>query len=255
MAVRPAATIATYCRPSAAAYVIGTACAESGSSVTQSSAPVRESNARKRPSLVAPTNTSPAAVTIGPPTLSRPVPRLLSGSSSVIPSGTRQTISPFAASTATSSPHGGFWHGHASEPPPRSFPDESAAVSCDQNRASGPPTALVRRYGMRSTRAPSPVCAEVASPVLGSSQPIPPSLLVLMKTRPRSGSTATPPQPAAPSEPGKTIVERGALFAARCRYGVNGPKFCSPPPRSRSDRQNAACAAVVSAATTMSSPA
>src|SRR5690242_11817967 len=32
---RPAATIATYCRPSAAAYVIGTAWAESGSSVTQ----------------------------------------------------------------------------------------------------------------------------------------------------------------------------------------------------------------------------
>src|SRR5262245_37981809 len=149
--------------------------------------------------------------------LSRPVPRLLSGSSSVIPSGTRQTTSPLAASTATSSPHGGFWQGHASEPPPRSLPDESAAVSYDQKRASGPPTALVRRYGMRSTRAPTPVWADVASPVFGSSQPMPPSLLEFTNTTPRSGSTATPPQLAAPSEPGKTMVERGSLPAARCR--------------------------------------
>ena len=64
------------------------------------SLPVFESNARKRRSFVAPINTNPPAVAIGPPRFIRPVFLLARGNSSVIPSGTCQAKSPVCASTA-----------------------------------------------------------------------------------------------------------------------------------------------------------
>src|SRR2546426_5326158 len=78
-----------------------------------SSLPVFESKARKRLSLVAPMNTKPPAVAMGPPMLKRPVFCLAGGNSSVTPSSTFQAISPVFAFTAIMWPHGGFWHGQA----------------------------------------------------------------------------------------------------------------------------------------------
>src|ERR1700685_1363270 len=91
---------------------MGTAVAVYRSLVTQSSLPVFESKARKRLSLVAPMKTSPPAVAIGPAKApARPVCCLAAGSSSVIPRGTVQTISPVLMFTADKLSQGGFWHG------------------------------------------------------------------------------------------------------------------------------------------------
>src|SRR5690606_34021064 len=73
--------------------------------------PVVASKARKRRSFVAPTNTRPPAVTVGPALPEFPTSCLPSGSSSITPSGTDHLIAPLFASTATSSPHGGLKHG------------------------------------------------------------------------------------------------------------------------------------------------
>ena len=79
--------------------------------VTHNSRPLRESNARKRLSSVEAINSTPPAVAIGPARTGRPVFCMPAGSCSVTPTGTRQAKSPVAAFTATSVPHGGFWHG------------------------------------------------------------------------------------------------------------------------------------------------
>jgi hypothetical protein len=71
----------------------------------------RNHRIRKRRSLVAPMNTSPPAVTMGPALPVEPVFRLPSGRASVIPSVVCQAISPVFAFTANKRPHGGFWHG------------------------------------------------------------------------------------------------------------------------------------------------
>src|SRR6202044_272002 len=66
----------------------------------------------KRLSLVPPINTTPPAVTIGPPCPNAPVLWMpAASSSSVTPSGTRHAISPLSPFTAISSAQGGFWHG------------------------------------------------------------------------------------------------------------------------------------------------
>src|SRR2546421_5957098 len=106
----PPAAITTNCLPDfLPRYVTGVACALASRSPAHSCSPVRESNARKRLSIVAPINTTPPSVTIVPPRLGVPVAAF---SSSTTPSGTFQTISPVFAFTALSVPHGGFWHGH-----------------------------------------------------------------------------------------------------------------------------------------------
>src|SRR5262245_42931989 len=111
----PDPVIATYCLP-LASYVIGTAIALLSSFVTQSSFPVFASNARNRLSFVAPLNTTPPAVAIDPPILILPVFFFPSGSSSVMPNTTCQTISPVFALIAVNCPHGGFWHGQLCSP-------------------------------------------------------------------------------------------------------------------------------------------
>jgi hypothetical protein len=99
-----------------------------------SSKPVRESKALKRRSLLAPMNSSPAAVVIGPPMFNRPVRCFGPESCSVIPSGTRHAMSPVCAFTATRFPHGGFWHGHAFSPAPWMLPPPFSSPSLDWKR-------------------------------------------------------------------------------------------------------------------------
>src|SRR3989442_2142690 len=93
---------------------MGVALAASISLVTHSSLPVFASSARKRASMVAPMNSSPPAVAIGPPRGSGvPVfgtPR--ASSSSNDPKGVRQSTSPEFTLTAMSSAQGGVWQGH-----------------------------------------------------------------------------------------------------------------------------------------------
>src|SRR5580692_9160137 len=80
--------IATYCLPSLPKKVTGTDSAPELNLVFHSILPVLESKARKWWSLVAPMNTSPPAVAMGPPVLRLPVFCFPAGSSSVMPSGT-----------------------------------------------------------------------------------------------------------------------------------------------------------------------
>jgi hypothetical protein len=78
--------------------------------VTQSSLPVFASKARKRPSDVAPTNTRPPAVTVGPALPPLPASCLPAGRFSFKPSTDCHTISPVLALTAYSFDHGGLTH-------------------------------------------------------------------------------------------------------------------------------------------------
>src|ERR1700733_10090503 len=101
---------------------MGFAVAEYSSCVVQSSLPVFESKARKRASLVAPMNTKPPAVAIGPAKApERPVLRFSGGRKSVTPSGTCQAISPVFAFTANNRSQGGLIHGRF----PRDLPSAS----------------------------------------------------------------------------------------------------------------------------------
>src|ERR1700731_1514117 len=102
---------------------MGVALAASTNLVFQISLPVRASNAWKRQWILAPINTSPPAVTIGPPRCSG-VPVLgtpSASNSSNDPRGTRHATSPVLTLTATISPHGGGWHGHFL-PPSQNLP-------------------------------------------------------------------------------------------------------------------------------------
>src|ERR1700744_1891525 len=85
---------------------MGGASAEAGSRTVHNSFPVFLSNARKRPSFVAPTNVNPLAVTIAPPRPGRPVFCIPAGKLSVTPRVVRHEILPVFTSTATSCPHG-----------------------------------------------------------------------------------------------------------------------------------------------------
>src|ERR1700681_4597173 len=190
---------------------MGIACALISSLVTHSSFPVFESNARKRLSLVAPMNTSPPAVAIGPPMFSRPVLRLPSGNSSVTPSVTCHANSPVLAFTAISRPHGGFWHGQACSPEFTMLPERG--LPSDHWKRDVGPRMLLRSY---CTAAPG---------AFFSIQPKLASSCELTKTYPIFGSAATPPQLTPPIEPGNSTVERGGAPSSRYRYGVNGPSL------------------------------
>src|SRR5437016_2256076 len=93
---------------------MGVALAASASRVTQSSLPVLASSARNRASMLAPMNSNPPAVAIGPPRGSG-VPVLgtpRASSSSKEPNGMRHATSAVFTLTAISSAQGGDWHGH-----------------------------------------------------------------------------------------------------------------------------------------------
>src|ERR1700684_1253622 len=85
---------------------MGVDSAEAGSLTVHNSFPLLVSKARKRPSLVAPTNVRPPAVTIAPPSPGRPVFCLPGGKLSVTPSVVRHAILPVFTSTATNWPQG-----------------------------------------------------------------------------------------------------------------------------------------------------
>src|SRR5438552_12875815 len=86
---------------------MGVACAAPPSLKVHSSLPFLASNARKRPSSVEPTKTSPPAVAMVPPFPGRPVFCLSGGRVSVTPSGTRHANSPVFTLTAVNCPQGG----------------------------------------------------------------------------------------------------------------------------------------------------
>src|SRR4051812_12938636 len=97
--------------------------------------------ARNRESLVAPMNTSPPAVTIGPAEPPRPVLRLPSGKLSLTPKVICHANSPVFALTAVSLPQGGFWQG----------------IPLAVNPAYGPgPVTLARSYGCVDPCVPLP---------------------------------------------------------------------------------------------------
>src|SRR5258708_3956399 len=100
---------------------MGFALALRSSLADHSSLPVFDSIARKRLSLVAPMNTRPPAVTVGPALPTPPTFCFPGGSDSFTPIGTSHPISPVLAFTANRRPHGGFWQGQL----PRTRPPAS----------------------------------------------------------------------------------------------------------------------------------
>src|SRR5437016_5580818 len=121
---------------------MGFALAFRSSLTDHSSLPVFASIARKRLSLVAPMNTRPPAVTVGPALPTPPVFCLPGGSASFNPSGSSQAMFPLLALTANKRPQGGFWHGQL----PSTLPLESLA--CALNPLYGPgPLIEPRSYG------------------------------------------------------------------------------------------------------------
>src|SRR3984885_6351103 len=101
---------------------MGIAVAAYSSCVVHNSLPVFESKARNRASLVAPMNTKPPAVEMGPANApARPVLRFSGGRKSVTPRGTCQATSPVFAFTANNRSHGGLIHGRF----PRDLPSAS----------------------------------------------------------------------------------------------------------------------------------
>src|SRR5262245_4640544 len=163
--------------------VIGTLWAQASSCVSHRRRPVRDSNARNRQSIVAPTNTRPLAVAMLPPTPSVPVSaNPFSFSASTTPSGTFHAISPRLTSTATSSPNGGAEHG--------------ILFSGFQKRPTAPP------HGARRTHIDGP--PSLASP--GTIFATCPRFITLVKTRPRVGSYERPFQLAPPSVLGNVTI-------------------------------------------------
>src|SRR5580765_2134341 len=161
----PPAATTTYWRLSLPRKVIGVVCAHAGSSVSQSCLPLRDSNARKRQSMVAPMKISPLAVAMLPPMFSVPVlskPFALSDSTN--PSGTLHATSPRLTSRATSSPNGGAEHG--------------IFVSGFQNRPTAPP------HGLRRTHVVGPPPRAVPCTILATC----PRFITLVNARPSVGS-------------------------------------------------------------------
>src|ERR1044072_6470176 len=104
--------------------------------VVQTSLPVLASNARNRRSFVAPTNTRPPAVTVGPALPLLPTRRLPSGRASFTPSTDSQAIVPVLRFTATSFDHGGRCQGSCG--PGRGRPLASYPWSGALNVKNGP---------------------------------------------------------------------------------------------------------------------
>src|SRR5438093_9984992 len=161
----PPAATTTYWRLSLPRKVIGVVCAHAGSAVSQSCLPVRDSNARKRPSIVAPMKTTPPAVAMLPPMFNVPVlskPWALSDSTN--PNGTFHTTPPRLTSRATSSPNGGAEHG--------------IFVSGFQNRPTAPP------HGLRRTHVVGPPPRAVPCTILATC----PRFITLVNASPSVGS-------------------------------------------------------------------
>src|SRR5580765_2688199 len=161
----PPAATTTYWRLSLPRKVIGVVCAHAGSSVSQSCLPLRDSNARKRQSMVAPMKISPLAVAMLPPMFSVPVlskPFALSDSTK--PNGTLHATSPRLTSSASSSPNGGAEHG--------------IFVSGFQNRPTAPP------HGLRRTHVVGPPPRAVPCTILATC----PRFITLVNARPSVGS-------------------------------------------------------------------
>src|SRR5262245_62871502 len=146
-----------------------------------------------------------------------------------MPSGTCHAKSPVDGFTAMRRPHGGFWQG--------------------QGRPSWRMSKLPRPAGRSGaalsnvTVDPSPAC---------SIQPSAPPSCVTTYTSLVCGLYAVPPQFAPPRPPGKLSAVFGGAPLARYAHGVNGPALYTPFV-SRRSLQDAAWAAVVSAAVTRSS--
>src|SRR3984885_9970428 len=101
---------------------MGFAVAAYFSCVVQTSLPFFESKARNRASLVAPMNTKPPAVAMGPANApARPVLRFSGRRKSVTPRGTCHAMSPVFAFTANNRSQGGLIHGRF----PRDLPSAS----------------------------------------------------------------------------------------------------------------------------------
>src|SRR5215216_5897941 len=131
---------------------MGLALAFASSDVDHNSFPVFASKARKRRSLVAPMNTRPPAVTVGPALPLFPTRRLPSGSASLVPSTDCHAIVPLLASTAISFDHGGRWHGNIG--PGRARPSSLYPFNGALNEKNGPtPLTLARSYGCLDPRA------------------------------------------------------------------------------------------------------
>ena len=145
--------------------VIGTSCAQAGSSVSHTCFPLFDSNARKRQSIVAPMKITPPAVAMLPPMLSVPVlSKPLAFSDSTKPSGTRHATSPRLTSIASSSPNGGAEHG--------------IFVSGFQKRPTGPP------HGLRRTQVGGPPPRAVPCTIFATC----PRFITLVNARPSVGS-------------------------------------------------------------------
>src|SRR4030095_1234867 len=125
--------------------------------------------ARKRRSVVAPTNTSPPAVTVGPALPLLPVSCLPSGSASVSPSGVSHAISPVLALTATSRPHGGRWHGRLAGVRPAGA---VYGVRLAREMGERPPGGILVRRAEGEIRA-GPVDAPAAYGVFVPATPLP----------------------------------------------------------------------------------
>src|SRR5437588_8273801 len=110
----PPADTSTYCFPFGPRNVMGVERALVGNAPFHNSLPATTSNARMAGSSVPAMNTSPPAVTIGPP---KPTEPKLGGAAGDLPSagncprGTVHLISPVLASMALSVPHGGGLQG------------------------------------------------------------------------------------------------------------------------------------------------
>src|SRR5262245_8174453 len=193
--------------------VIGTACALASSSTSQSCWPDRESNARNLRSVLAPTNTRPLAVIIGPPMFNAPVwPKPLAFNSSTNPSGTFHAMSPEFTSTATSSPNGGAEHG--------------ILFSGFQNLPTEPPHGVLLAHVI----GPS---ALFRSTIFATW----PRFITFVTSRPSSGSYANPFQLPPPSVLGNVTIMPSVPA------GVNGP-LASIPFVSHNCLQYAACSGV-----------
>src|SRR5262245_41209236 len=182
-------------------------CAGASSFSDHSSLPLRASNARKRPSMVAPIKTRSPAVVILPPRLGVPVFIPLASSSSKMPSGTCQAISPVFTLTATSSPHGGALHEYF--------------VLGSQNR---PPSGVTLRYvvpfpSSASAGAPPPPQPPRPRPPRPppprgwfgstfSTWPHWPAFITFVKIMPSRGLNETPFQFPPPTAPGNRTIFR-----------------------------------------------
>src|SRR5262245_40701712 len=131
---------------------MGFAFAVAGTIVDHSSLPVLASKALNRRSLVAPTKTSPPAVTVGPALPLPPTSCLPAGSASLVPSTDSHATIPVFALIAISFDHGGRAHGSCG--PGFGLPLSSYPFIGAENVKNGPtPFTLARSYACFDPRA------------------------------------------------------------------------------------------------------